>query len=551
MPILTTLIALPFLGAVLLLLLPEAVRNACRWLTVLLCTVHLALSSWLWFQFDPQLVGYQFAENHDWITMALGQFGIISIDYSVGTDGLSLPMVWLTSLVMLVGAVSSFEIREKERAYYALYLLLMGSVVGCFVALDLFLFFLFFEFMLLPMYFLIGIWGGPRREYASLKFFIYTLAGSVFILLVMIGLYLSVIDPVETALNIGLVQDRAQITEDVLAEVQSLVSQLQIDPAQLVHTFEIPYLTNPRNFVPESLLSTMAGHEIFGLSARLLAFLMLFIGFAVKLPMVPLHTWLPDAHVEAPTPISVVLAGILLKIGGYGFFRIAYEIFPDGAIYFADWIAGLGVLSIVYGAFNALSQKDLKRLIAYSSVSHMGFVLLGLAALTPEGANAAIYQLFSHGILSPMLFLVVGVVYARTHDRNIDHYQGLASTMPAYTGLTAIAFFASLGLPGFSGFIGEFFSLMGAFNSLYIPVWMVVAGGFGLILGAGYFLWTFQRVFLGKRWSTHDAQLLTDLNAREKLMLVPLALLSLFFGILPGTVFAITEGYVLEFMKHF
>lgn len=551
MPILTTLIALPFLGAVLLLLLPEAVRNACRWLTVLLCTVHLALSSWLWFQFDPQLVGYQFAENHDWITMALGQFGIISIDYSVGTDGLSLPMVWLTSLVMLVGAVSSFEIREKERAYYALYLLLMGSVVGCFVALDLFLFFLFFEFMLLPMYFLIGIWGGPRREYASLKFFIYTLAGSVFILLVMIGLYLSVIDPVETALNIGLVQDRAQITEDVLAEVQSLVSQLQIDPAQLVHTFEIPYLTNPRNFVPESLLSTMAGHEIFGLSARLLAFLMLFIGFAVKLPMVPLHTWLPDAHVEAPTPISVVLAGILLKIGGYGFFRIAYEIFPDGAIYFADWIAGLGVLSIVYGAFNALSQKDLKRLIAYSSVSHMGFVLLGLAALTPEGANAAIYQLFSHGILSPMLFLVVGVVYARTHDRNIDHYQGLASTMPAYTGLTAIAFFASLGLPGFSGFIGEFFSLMGAFNSLYIPVWMVVAGGFGLILGAGYFLWTFQRVFLGKRWSTHDAQLLTDLNIREKLMLVPLALLSLFFGVLPGTVFAITEGYVLEFMKHF
>ncbi|WP_420152301.1 complex I subunit 4 family protein [Siphonobacter sp.] len=551
MPILTTLIALPFLGAVLLLLLPEAARNACRWLTVLLCTVHLALSSWLWFQFDPQLVGYQFAENHDWITMALGQFGIISIDYSVGTDGLSLPMVWLTSLVMLVGAVSSFEIKEKERAYYALYLLLMGSVMGCFVALDLFLFFLFFEFMLLPMYFLIGIWGGPRREYASLKFFIYTLAGSVFILLVMIGLYLSVIDPVETALNIGLVQDRAQITEDVLAEVQSLVSQLQIDPAQLVHTFEIPYLTNPRNFVPESLLSSMAGHEIFGLSARLLAFLMLFIGFAVKLPMVPLHTWLPDAHVEAPTPISVVLAGILLKIGGYGFFRIAYEIFPDGAIYFADWIAGLGVLSIVYGAFNALSQKDLKRLIAYSSVSHMGFVLLGLAALTPEGANAAIYQLFSHGILSPMLFLVVGVVYARTHDRNIDHYQGLASTMPAYTGLTAIAFFASLGLPGFSGFIGEFFSLMGAFNSLYIPVWMVVAGGFGLILGAGYFLWTFQRVFLGKRWSTHDAQLLTDLNAREKLMLVPLALLSLFFGILPGTVFAITEGYVLEFMKHF
>lgn len=551
MPILTTLIFLPILGSLLLLALPSALKATYRWVTVILCLVHLVVSSWVWHTFDPQVVGYQFIENRDWITMALGQFGIVSIDYSLGVDGLSLPMVWLTSLVMLVGAVSSFEIRTNEKAYYALYLLLMGTVVGCFVALDLFLFFLFFEFMLLPMYFLIGLWGGPRREYASLKFFIYTLAGSVFILLVMIGLYLSVIDPAETSLSIGLVSTPAEVTEEVVDQVQTLIARQQIDPAQLVHTFEIPYLNDGRNFVPESLLSTLAGHEIFGLSARLVAFLLLFIGFAVKLPMVPLHTWLPDAHVEAPTPISVVLAGILLKIGGYGFFRIAYEIFPDGAIYFASWIAGLGVLSIVYGAFNALSQKDLKRLIAYSSVSHMGFVLLGLAALTPEGANAAIYQLFSHGILSPMLFLVVGVVYSRTHDRNIDHYQGLALGMPAYAGLTAIAFFASLGLPGFSGFVGEFFSLLGAFNSIYIPVWMVILGGFGLILGAGYFLWTFQRVFLGKRWSLYEERLLPDLNFREKVMLVPLALLSLFFGILPGTVFQITEGYVMEFMKHF
>lgn len=551
MPILTTLIFLPLLGAIGLLCLPDSARPVFRWVTLVLCALHLALSSWLWLSFDKQLIGYQFTETFDWITLTLGQFGVISIDYALGVDGLSLPMVWLTSLVMLVGAVSSFEIKTKEKAYFSLYLLLTGTVVGCFVALDLFLFFLFFEFMLLPMYFLIGLWGGPRREYASLKFFLYTLAGSVFILLVMIALYLSAVDPAETALSVGLVKDRAMITDDVLDQVHLAISQLQVDPAQLVHTFDLRYLSDPANYVPESLLSTMAGHEIFGMSARLLAFALLFIGFAVKLPMVPLHTWLPDAHVEAPTPISVVLAGILLKIGGYGFFRIAYELFPDGAVYFAAWIAGLGVLSIVYGAFNALSQNDLKRMIAYSSVSHMGFVLLGLAALTPEGANAAIYQLFSHGILSPMLFLVAGVIYERTHDRSIDGYRGLATPMPSYAAWTAVAFFASLGLPGFSGFIGEFFSLMGAFNSTYVPVWMVVAGGFGLVLGAGYFLWTFQRVFLGKTWTMHDTSVLTDLTFREKAMLVPLGLLSLAFGILPGTLFSITEGYVMEFLKKF
>ena len=279
----------------------------------------------------------------------------------------------------------------------------------------------------------------------------------------------------------------------------------------------------------------------------------LFIGFAVKLPIVPLHTWLPDAHVEAPTPVSVVLAGILLKIGAYGFLRVAYSIFPDGAIEYAWLIALIGVISIIYGALNALAMQDLKKMVAYSSVSHMGFVLLGIASISSEGINGAIFQMFSHGILSAMLFLIAGVLYDRTHNRIIEHYRGLLNKMPVYTAFVMIAFFASLGLPGFSGFIGELFTLLGAFGSDLVPNWMAVIGAFGIVLSAAYFLWTLQRMFFGNFWIRKSDNLVIELNDvdnREKLMLLILAFITLLIGIMPALIFNISQGSVNE-LVHF
>lgn len=521
--LLSTLIFLPIVGAAFVMVLPDSFKNSFKWISLIISILNLINAISLYGAFDDKTSDFQFVEHYAWIRLSLGNMGIISADYSLGVDGISLPMILLSAIVFFIAAISSFSITNREKAYYALFLLLSGTVIGCFASLDFFLFFLFFEFMLLPMYFLIGIWGGERREYASMKFIIYTLLGSIFILVVMIALSISMSDP--------------------------YFSQ---ELERTAHTFDFRVLANQQNYLKGAILNPASEGSIMGIPARLFMFALLMIGFGIKLPVVPFHTWLPDAHVEAPTPISVVLAGILLKIGGYGFIRIAYTFFPDAAYRFTYIVVGLGVISIIYGALNALAQKDLKKLIAYSSVSHMGFVLLGLGSLTSEGVNGAVYQMFSHGILSALLFLVVGVLYDRTHSRLIENYRGLSSKMPLYTIAVAIAFFGSLGLPAFSGFIGEFFTLMGGFQSPILPFWVSMLAMLGILLSAGYFLWTLQRMFFGKFWVNRgfEAQML-DLDAREMFMLFSLAALALLFGIFPSIIFDITDESVKHFLLKF
>lgn len=549
--ILSLLIFTPLVGSLLVALLPMLQREQFKWIALGVTAAEIAFAGLAYLGFDPAQSDYQFLEQADWITLSLGKAGSVSIDYLLGIDGISLPLVLLSAVILLVGVVASWRIQQRERAYFALYLLLTGTIMGCFLALDFFLFFLFFEFMLLPMYFLIGLWGGPRRDYASIKFFLYTLFGSIMILLVMIALSMSVMDPISTAVNAGLIDDPVDMTSDMIQQIQFRSIHLQLDAAQIVHTFDIRYMADGGNYLPNALLSNLGEVRVMGLSSRMLAFLVIFLGFAIKLPIVPVHTWLPDAHVEAPTPVSVVLAGVLLKVGGYGFLRFAWGLFPDGAAEYALALAGLGVLSIVYGGLNALAQSDLKKMIAYSSVSHMGFVLLGVASLTGEGVNGAVYQMVSHGVLSSMLFLLTGVLYDRTHDRRISSYQGLNSLMPHYGVLTAIAFFGSLGLPGFSGFVGELFTLLGSFQSVWLPGWLTAVATLGLGLAAAYFLWTMQRLFFGSFWSRHESALLTDLTIREKLLLYPLAALTLLLGLFPNLIFNLSDVTVAQWLQKF
>lgn len=528
MGILSLLVFLPIMATIVILLLPKRATQSYKYIALGFTAMQFALCGYLYAQFEPSamavtpLSGYQFVEQAPWIRLAIGDGRLLEIDYFLGVDGISLALLLLSTFVMLMAIGASWHIQKSPKGYFALLMVLNMAVMGVFTALDFFLFYIFYEVMLLPLYFLIGIWGGSRREYASVKFFIYTLLGSVFMLLIIVGLYFSVTNPDTGA-----------------------------------HTFNMLHMMDPANYVDNAFFGFANNfHEVWGIPARILGFSVIFVAFAIKIPIVPLHTWLPDAHVEAPTPVSIILAGVLLKVGGYGIIRICYGIFPDVAAQANWWLGLIGVISILYGALNALAQKDLKRMIAYSSVSHMGFVLLGLASLTAEGISGAVFQMISHGFLSAALFFLVGMLYDRVHDRYIYHFRGLANHMPRFTAYVAIAFFASLGLPGFSAFIGEAFVIIGAFNSeslaTGLPRWMAIAGSVGILLSAAYFLWTLQRMFFGEtrfKGGEEWATALKDITLREQLILFPALALALLLGLLPFLVFDDLNGAVLRMVS--
>jgi NADH-quinone oxidoreductase subunit M len=483
--ILTLMTFIPLLGAAVILCLPRDADKLIKWTALIATVPPLILSVMLFSDFDRSDPGFQYQQQVAWIPS-------FHINYAVGVDGLSITMVLLTALLSFLCIIASWGIDKGLKGYFSLFLLLDTGMMGVFVALDFFLFFVFWEVMLLPMYFLIGIWGGPRREYAAIKFFLYTLVGSALMLIAILAFYFNITDP-ETG----------------------------------QHTFNMVTMMNEANH-SEWLRTGM----VFGQSVPILIWVALFIGFAIKIPAFPFHTWLPDAHVEAPTAISVILAGVLLKMGTYGILRINYAILPGATADLAYLFLGvLGVVNIVYGALCAMAQTDLKKLVAYSSISHMGYVMLGMASFTEQGINGAVLQMFNHGTVTAMLFLLVGVIYDRAHHREINGFGGLASVMPVYTGVTAVAFFAALGLPGLSAFISEVLVLLGAWQRYPL---LTVIGATAVILTAGYMLWTLQRVWLGKLNEKYAT--MPEINGRELFTLAPLAAIVVFLGIFPSAV---------------
>jgi len=471
------IIFLPLAGALLVALLPESRPELPKLVALGVALVDLALACWMLFGFERG-GGYQFEERLDWVPE-------VGIQYLLAVDGISVLLVALSALLVVLAIVASWKIDIKPRFYFAMILLLAVGMNGVFCALDFVLFFVFWELVLVPMYFLIGIWGGPRREYAAIKFFLYTLAGSVFMLIGIIALYLQV----------G--------TFDML--------QLTLEAPKLAASFQW------------------------------WIFAAFFLGFAVKVPIFPFHTWLPDAHVEAPTAGSVLLAGVLLKMGTYGFVRVSLPMLPDAAQTWAWFIAALAVISIVYGAAVAFAQTDLKKLVAYSSVSHMGFVMLGIASLTQAGIDGAVFVMIAHGLITGMMFLLVGMVYERTHTRMITDISGLSKAVPVAGGLLAFASFASLGLPGLAGFPGEFLSLLGAWQS-ELWVGFVIISAIGVLLAAAYMLWMLQRTVLGEPSAAVEG--ISDLNVRELTAIVPLVVLIIFIGVYWSSVLSFIDPAV-------
>ena len=471
-PLLSLILLVPLVGAIILLFVDRRRDDTIRWIANIVASLGFLVSLPLWFWYDSANPDWQFVERAPWIPS-------IGAEYFLGVDGFSSLLVLLTTLMGMIAILSSWTaITERVKEYYIFLLVLQTGMIGAFITLDFLLFFLFWEVMLVPMYFLIGIWGSDNRLYSAIKFFLYTLVGSVVMLLGILAVYF----------------------------YQYSVTG--------VYTFDVTQF-----------------HELnMPVDLQWWVFLAFFLGFAVKVPMFPFHTWLPDAHTDAPTAGSVILAAVLLKMGTYGFIRFSLPILPDATVSFVPLIAGLSIVGIIYGALVALSQSDWKRLVAYSSVSHMGLVMLGMFALTPVGITGSIIQQINHGISTGALFLIVGIVYERRHTREISEYGGLSKTMPVYAAVFLIMTMSSIGLPTLNGFIGEILILQGIF---VVSKWWAAVAATGIVLGAAYMLWLYQRTMFGTIDNPKNEGL-ADLNMRELATFVPLIILAVWIGLYPS-----------------
>ena len=472
---------LPMLAALILLVFlrgddAAANRNA-KWLSLIATSATFIISLFILFQFDPQNTGFQMVEEGEWL---------LGLQYKMGVDGISVLFVMLTTFMMPLVIAASWDVSHRVKEYMVAFLLLETLMLGVFVALDLVLFYLFFEAGLIPMFLIIGIWGGKNRIYASFKFFLYTFLGSVLMLVAMVGMF----------------------ADAGTTDIEQLMTH---------------------QFGAESF--SLLGVQIVG-GLQTLLFLAFFASFAVKMPMWPLHTWLPDAHVQAPTAGSVVLAAILLKMGGYGFLRFSLPMFPVGADVLTPLVFWLSAIAIVYTSLVALVQEDMKKLIAYSSVAHMGYVTMGIFAGNQQGIDGAIFQMISHGFISGALFLCVGVIYDRMHTREIDAYGGLVNRMPAYALIFMLFTMANVGLPGTSGFIGEFLTLMGIFQ---VNTWIAAIATSGVILSAAYALWLYRRVVMGDLIK-ESLKTITDMSKRERAIFAPLVIATILFGVYPAPI---------------